>query len=174
MPSLSVREGRNGCTLIRCFAGCTKEAILSAVGLRFSDLFADTKPDRKALALAEKMRAQEAREAKARRREAWRKWMVARKWEAVRDALGLLLIQRPQDSKLASLFHWACGRSRELDDAETEIALAYGFKIAPLRSGGYICPRVWLEWDTPPRGIDGITAYDVGRQVGRYLRLPNE
>ena len=38
--SLSIREGRDGRTLIHCWAGCDTSAVLAAVGLRMSDLFA--------------------------------------------------------------------------------------------------------------------------------------
>ena len=41
-PSLSVREGRGGKTLLHCFAGCTAEVIIAAIGLGLSDLFADS------------------------------------------------------------------------------------------------------------------------------------
>lgn len=40
-PSFSVTEGQNGRVLVRCHAGCSTEAILDALGLRKSDLFAD-------------------------------------------------------------------------------------------------------------------------------------
>jgi hypothetical protein len=40
-PSLSIREGRDGRTLVRCFAGCEPAAIAKALGLQVSDLFAD-------------------------------------------------------------------------------------------------------------------------------------
>lgn len=38
-PSLSLRELDDGRTLIHCFAGCETAAILSALGLEFSDLY---------------------------------------------------------------------------------------------------------------------------------------
>jgi hypothetical protein len=38
-PSLSITEGRNGCILIKCRAGCTLDEILAAVGLHSRDLF---------------------------------------------------------------------------------------------------------------------------------------
>ena len=108
--SLEIKVGRKtGTTIVGCYAGCDKEAVLGAVGLTLRDLFADTMPDREAMRLADRMRAQEEREHKAKRRKEREAIDRARKWEACRDALGLLLMQRPEDSKLASLFHWACG-----------------------------------------------------------------
>jgi hypothetical protein len=49
-PSLSIREGEDGRTLVHCFAGCTVGSIVAALGLKLSDLFAapyspgDSKP----------------------------------------------------------------------------------------------------------------------------------
>ena len=37
--SLSVTEGRDGRTLIKCFAGCEVEDVVEAVGLGLRDLF---------------------------------------------------------------------------------------------------------------------------------------
>ncbi len=38
-PSLSVKEGANGCVLVKCFAGCSVDSICAALGLRMADLF---------------------------------------------------------------------------------------------------------------------------------------
>jgi hypothetical protein len=38
-PSLSIAEGRDGRTLLRCFAGCEVDAIARAAGLALGDLF---------------------------------------------------------------------------------------------------------------------------------------
>lgn len=38
-PSLAVRELQDGRVLVHCFAGCSVEDILAAIGLTFSDLF---------------------------------------------------------------------------------------------------------------------------------------
>ena len=46
--SLSITEGKDGRTLLHCHAGCTAPAILSAMGLKMSDLF----PPREATAQA--------------------------------------------------------------------------------------------------------------------------
>lgn len=40
-PSLNIAEGRDGRVLLHCFVGCEPEAIVNAVGLRLTDLFAD-------------------------------------------------------------------------------------------------------------------------------------
>lgn len=41
-PSLSVAEGQDGRCLLHCFAGCSFEAIIHALGLQASDLFPDS------------------------------------------------------------------------------------------------------------------------------------
>jgi hypothetical protein len=38
-PSLSISEGRGGCVLLKCFAGCGLDDILAAAGLTTADLF---------------------------------------------------------------------------------------------------------------------------------------
>jgi len=40
--SLSVGEGQDGRVLLKCFAGCTPEAIVKALGLSMSDLFSES------------------------------------------------------------------------------------------------------------------------------------
>lgn len=39
--SLGIKLGNNGGIVLHCFAGCSVEAILAAIGLTFSDLFPD-------------------------------------------------------------------------------------------------------------------------------------
>jgi hypothetical protein len=38
-PSLSIKEGRDGCALVKCRAGCATEDVLKAMGLAMRDLF---------------------------------------------------------------------------------------------------------------------------------------
>src|SRR5262245_24083093 len=38
-PSLSINEGSDGRALLKCLAGCTLDAVLSAIGLTKKDLF---------------------------------------------------------------------------------------------------------------------------------------
>lgn len=42
-PSLSIREGYDGRTLLRCWAGCATKAVLLASGLTWGDLFAGSR-----------------------------------------------------------------------------------------------------------------------------------
>jgi KaiC/GvpD/RAD55 family RecA-like ATPase len=41
VPSLSISEGQDGRALVKCFAGCTPESIVAALGLKMTDLFND-------------------------------------------------------------------------------------------------------------------------------------
>lgn len=41
-PSLSIREGDDGRILMHCHAGCTFEAVVSAIGLTVADFFPGT------------------------------------------------------------------------------------------------------------------------------------
>ena len=45
-PSLSISTGDNGRVLLKCFAGCTTERIVAALGLQMSDLFSDRPSNR--------------------------------------------------------------------------------------------------------------------------------
>lgn len=38
-PSLSIREGDDGRVLLHCFAGCTADEVVGAIGLTLADLF---------------------------------------------------------------------------------------------------------------------------------------
>jgi hypothetical protein len=154
--SLSVREGKK-CVLIHCFRGCEAQDILATIGLKMSALYPDGKRDREAERLAERMRREaESNRKRERRRERDRidlQW----KWDKVRNALGLLLIQRPSSDKLAQLFHHACTMSREVP------------------STGKSPQRLSLKPGEvfPSRPIlDGITAREVGSQIAKILRLP--
>jgi hypothetical protein len=90
-----------------------------------------------------------------------------------------LLIQRPQDSKLASLFHWSCEQTRDLPVIGRYVECEYEGvdphdKCSTNRYTEFP-PAGWENTFGPrPHPLDGITAQDVGRQVARYLRLPNE
>ena len=43
-PSLSVRRAPDGRVLVHCFAGCTLDAVLAALGLRLRDLRPEARP----------------------------------------------------------------------------------------------------------------------------------
>ena len=41
-PSLAIDEGRSGNVVLKCHAGCPSEAVVAAMGLKMSDLYADS------------------------------------------------------------------------------------------------------------------------------------
>ena len=43
-PSLSIRAGRDGRILLRCWAGCETAAVLAAAGLAWRDVCGDSRP----------------------------------------------------------------------------------------------------------------------------------
>lgn len=45
-PSLAIREVDDGKLLVKCFAGCSIDEIVSAIGLSLSDIMPDSVPDK--------------------------------------------------------------------------------------------------------------------------------
>lgn len=45
-PSLAITETSNGVVLLKCFAGCTAQQIVTAIGLNMRDLFPGSAPAR--------------------------------------------------------------------------------------------------------------------------------
>jgi hypothetical protein len=130
-PSLSIREGTEGRVLLHCFAGCTADAILSALKLSRRDLFQGPPPSpaRRAALEAERIATeQRKRTARAAENEAWRQ---VRLWEAVVNALGAKLAHTPDDApnsdRLTRIFHKACER---LGKAETAALAVSGIREA--------------------------------------------
>jgi hypothetical protein len=118
-PSLSIAEGRDGRTLIHCWAGCAVDAVLAVLGLSMRDLFVGCPPSpAKARQLAAE-RARRNAEAQARRQESRSASDRVRKLSAVVDALGDRLARLPDDAPLgdsiARLFHMAIARLREAE-----------------------------------------------------------
>lgn len=124
-PSLSIREGEAGRTLLHCFAGCRLGAILEAAGLRMADLFTGPPPT--------PAQARQATEERERRESEARKWRIihraacdrVRRLDAVADALGGTLARLPDDSPegnaLTRLFHQVQDRVRRTEAAESEL-----------------------------------------------------
>ena len=107
-PSLSIREGREERCLIKCFAGCSTDAILAALKLTRRDLFSGPPPSPHQLA---EMRAeQEHREAERKRVAAERREALDRidRMTLVVNSPGAKLACAPDDDKLAGAFHASC------------------------------------------------------------------
>jgi hypothetical protein len=107
-PSLSIKAGEDGRVLVRCWAGCSTEAILKALNLTWRDLFAGPPPSPEQLMA---MRAQRDAEETARQ-ETMAKLERARhrvqRAEIVVGMLGAELTCTPDDDALATSFHKAC------------------------------------------------------------------
>lgn len=113
-PSLAISEGTNGCTLLKCWAGCSLDAILAAAGLKLSDLFANTDPiSRDAWQVLQRRRVtaeawQQAyvtvtREAFDQERQAWQQV------NSLGAELARLSDSDPTAIEITERFHAACG-----------------------------------------------------------------
>jgi hypothetical protein len=118
-PSMSIREGRDGRTLLRCFAGCSIEAVLSAAGLRMADLFDGPPPTPQQA--REAARARTERETEESRRRAGQREINSRyrKLMAVHDAMGKKLADAPDsvpdDAALTKLYHEVLEKLRVIE-----------------------------------------------------------
>lgn len=150
-PSLAIRDG-DKCVLIKCWSGCSTEAVLAAIGLTYNDLFYDSgRPDPYALREAARLRAIEEKKRKEARQRIREEIDMAWKWNAVKEALGIQLAKTPADDKLASLYHHACDKSRMVTPSANE--------VNPLLTD------VFDKLDP----LEGVTSAIVGKQVMRYL-----
>lgn len=117
-PSLSIRQGDDGRTLIHCHAGCSTEAVLRAGRLLMSDLFPGPPPSPVLLRHAAEER--ERREAEARRGRIAHGLAcdLVRNLEAVLIALGSQLMQSPEHDDLARLYHATCDKLHAAEERE--------------------------------------------------------
>lgn len=120
-PSLSIREGEDGKTLIRCWAGCSTEDVVKAVGLRMADLFAGPPPAAEQARQIAQEREQRDAEARNRRAAHGMACDRLRKLEAVCDSLGERLARQPDSDALAKLFHAALDKLRIVEASELEM-----------------------------------------------------
>ncbi len=120
-PSLSIREGEDGKTLIRCWAGCSTEDVVKAVGLRMADLFAGPPPTAEQGRQIAQERDQRDAEARNRRAAHGAACDRLRKLEAVCDSLGERLARQPDSDAIAELFHAALDKLRAAEATETEL-----------------------------------------------------
>jgi len=121
-PSLSIREGRGGRTLLHCFAGCSLRTIVEAVGLRVSDLFPGPPPSPAEAHMVAQKRVTRERQQQTARGIDRAVLNQCRKLEAVCDALALKLALAPDGAQgsdaLTRLYHETLNRLRE---AEMEV-----------------------------------------------------
>jgi hypothetical protein len=112
-PSLSIASGRGGRLLLRCWAGCSLDAILRASGLTIQNLFPQGPPPSlgQAVALAREREAkaeQKRLERQVDRQARDKVW----KLETIVNALGGKLARDEENDELARLFHLACDKHR--------------------------------------------------------------
>jgi hypothetical protein len=118
-PSLSIREGRGGRILLRCFAGCQTADVLKALGLAWKDICGEPVTPAQAREAAAVWQEQEQHRQKQRVTE-----RVAfdriRKLHAIADELGSRLANDPDapgSDAVAGLFHQTLDRLREAEAA---------------------------------------------------------
>jgi hypothetical protein len=125
-PSLAIREGKDGKTILHCFAGCLTVAVLEAAGLRMADLFAGPPPTPEQARDAALVRARRDAEALQARHEHRRLADRYRKLQAVWEAIAARLARMPDGTEsdaIAKLFHSTLEKVRaceELFEAEEQ------------------------------------------------------
>ena len=117
-PSLSIAEGKTG-VLLKCMsAGCETSAVLEALGLRWSDLFYESRNlSRVDLRKLEAQRKVEADKERAQKYKARIAIGQARFWDAEVERVAKLLATDFDSDRLAAQFHRALQRSRETQAA---------------------------------------------------------
>jgi hypothetical protein len=119
-PSLSIREGDDGRILLRCFAGCTIDSILSTLGLGRRDLFSGPPPTPEQLAALRAAQEEWETRASMARKTRLAAIQKAEKLQAIVNALGAKLARNPEDVAMAVAFHQACDlqhRAQAIADA---------------------------------------------------------
>jgi hypothetical protein len=116
-PSLSIREGRDGRVLLRCFAGCKTEEVLKKLSLTWAVICGEP------MTRAQAHEAAAAREEREQRQERERTVERAasnqlRGLHAIADELGARLAKNPDapgSDAIASLFHQTLDKIRQTE-----------------------------------------------------------
>ena len=112
--TLSIREGRDGRVLVRCFAGCDLQTITRAIGLDVRDLFAATSRD------DGRARAVFARSQPVDRRQALKTFLSDE-------------VERQRIARIASApFDTPCIRSRDVNRARERASSIFGVVLEPI------------------------------------------
>jgi hypothetical protein len=122
-PSLSIKAGFDGRVLVRCWGNCSTDAVLSAMGLTFKDLFPNKVSPQKLASLRAKHAANEARRL-ALIAEHARACEKVEMVQAVVSELGARLALMPECDDMSANFHHACNllhaAQRSLDVLQTK------------------------------------------------------
>jgi hypothetical protein len=116
-PSLSIREGRDGRVLLRCFAGCKTEEVLKKLGLTWAAIRGEP------MTPAQVQEAAVVRQERERRQHQERQVERAaadrlRKLHAIADELGSRLAKdpdAPSGDAVARLFHQTLDKLRQVE-----------------------------------------------------------
>lgn len=113
-PSLSIRVGRKVPVLLKCMScGCEISAILAALGLKWADVFDDSR--RMSRSEIRKMEREQAiREAaeKEKKELIRRAIRLASRWQSEADRLGARMAAFPGEEHIVPLFHRALTKMR--------------------------------------------------------------
>ncbi len=124
-----IMDGKKNCTLIGCWSGCEKSDILAAVGLKFSDLFEDSKPNEKALREVRRLQAEETRKRRQAKERLWRMEADCDDQRKLVLAIGKELSLDWGNRRLSERFHYALERYRKLDrSVVNQLHQIYGIK----------------------------------------------
>jgi len=110
-PSLSIREGDNGCVLVFCRAGCSLDAILAALHLVADDLSGPPPSPARAAAIRAAYETRQSA-ARAERKARLAAMNRARKLQAVVNELTSTLVRSPENTALARLLDSASDKLR--------------------------------------------------------------
>ncbi|MGB9418283.1 MAG: hypothetical protein WCB58_18365 [Acidobacteriaceae bacterium] len=116
-PSLSIREGRAGRVLLRCFAGCETADVLHTLGLRWADICGSPMTPEQAQKAAVERQARELRQHWQRAVER-ASFDRLRELHAITDELGIRLANDPDGpdaDAVAQLFHEALNKIRQTE-----------------------------------------------------------
>ncbi len=123
-PSLTIVQGRTA-VLLRCWSqGCKVEAICAALGVRVSDLFNVSSRAPSECAEATRDRVERHALERGGHHAAVLRNRLLFRLEYLRDSLGGLLGQRPEDGELLRLFNGILSRLQDLE--ATSIATTDG------------------------------------------------
>jgi hypothetical protein len=122
-PSLSIKAGFDGRVLVRCWAGCTTDAVLIAMGLTFKDLFPGPVSPQKLASMRAKHAAAEARRLALIAEHARACEKVELVQTVVSELAGQLALM-PECDDMSTNFHHACNllhdAQRSLDVLQTK------------------------------------------------------
>jgi hypothetical protein len=119
-PSLSICEGRDGRTLVRCWAGCALASILEAAGLKMADLFDGPPPSAQQVREAALERERCEQEQQAAHHAAVERNRELLKLESLKDALGGLLARHSGEDEVLHPFTGVIEKLRSLEVAERQ------------------------------------------------------